>query len=113
MKYLWKLPLVVWILATAALALLFGSIRLYGGSPEATELAGVLGRIWGGCAALYGWHLISAKWKAWSLRHADSKNIVHTIARQTSRLVSAQATAILGSDGRREVNLRNPARTRD
>ncbi len=74
MKYVWRSLLVVWLLDSAALAWLFGSILLYGGSPEATELGGVLGKIWGGCAATYGWNLISSKWKARSLPRTNSKN---------------------------------------
>jgi hypothetical protein len=64
----WKILLGIWLLDSAALAWLFGSILLSGGSPEATDLAGELGKIWGACAGIYGWHLISSKWKARRLK---------------------------------------------
>lgn len=65
-----KLFFVIWILDTAALAWLFGYILLHGSTPDRTDLAGDLGAIWGGLAAIGGWTLISSKWKA---RKQDEK----------------------------------------
>ena len=75
MKYLWKILLIVWLLDSAALAWLLVDIRLHGGSPGpgATQLAGTLGKIWGACTVLYGWHFIESKWKARGQRRINSK----------------------------------------
>jgi hypothetical protein len=76
MKYLWKLGLIVWIVASAGLAWSFGQFLLYGGSPELRGLIGVLSKVWGGCAGFYGYDVLKSKWKTWSARHADNKTLM-------------------------------------
>jgi hypothetical protein len=49
-KLAWKILLAIWILDSAGLALLFGSMILHGRTPEDVDLAEQLGRIWGACA---------------------------------------------------------------
>jgi hypothetical protein len=54
----------IWGINTVALAWLFGSILLYGSTPERRGLAGDLAEIWAGLAVVYGWVLFTARRKA-------------------------------------------------
>ena len=59
-----KLFLAIWGINTVALAWLFGSILLYGSTPDRRAMAGDLAEIWAGLAAVYVWALYAARRKA-------------------------------------------------
>jgi hypothetical protein len=58
-----KLFFAIWGINTVALAWLFGSILLYGSTPDRSGLASDLAEIWVGLAVVYGWVLFTSRKK--------------------------------------------------